>query len=181
MDQSKRWGQSQIYKQPGINLMTELVLFTDGSVNTANKTGFGGFLLVEKPYCFSEDYKAKIRLKQFENTSSTKLELQTLLWAFSEMNISYNKLTVYTDSQNIIGLPDRQKKLEQNGFRTSKNKLHENHLLYKEFFLYLKEKNIEFIKIKGHQPKQDKKHEDLFFALVDKAVRKASRSIKPTK
>jgi ribonuclease HI len=161
--------------------MTELVLFTDGSVHSESKTGIGGFLLLERPYQFSEDFKDEVRLKQFENTSSTKLEIQTLLWAFSEINISYNKLTVYTDSQNIIGLPGRQKKLEQNGFMTSKNKLHENHLMYKEFFNYLEVKNIEFIKIKGHQPKKHKEQEDLLFTMVDKAVRKASRTLNSIK
>ncbi|NJO90949.1 MAG: ribonuclease H [Chloroflexia bacterium] len=161
--------------------MTELVLFTDGSVHSESKTGIGGFLLLEKPYQFSEDFKDKICLKHFENTSSTKLEIQTLLWALSEVNITYYKLTVYTDSQNIISLPGRQKKLEQNGFMTSKNKLHENHLLYKELFNYLNEKNIEFIKIKGHQPKQNKEQEDLLFSLVDKAVRKASRTLNSIK
>jgi ribonuclease HI len=161
--------------------MTELVLFTDGSVHSESKTGIGGFLLLERPYQFSEDFKDEVRLKQFENTSSTKLEIQTLLWAFSEINISYNKLTVYADSQNIIGLPGRQKKLEQNGFMTSKNKLHENHNMYKEFFNYLEGKNIEFIKIKGHQPKKHKEQEDLLFTMVDKAVRKASRTLNSIK
>ncbi len=161
--------------------MKELVLFTDGSVHSESKTGIGGFLLLQMPYQFSEDFKDKVRLKNFENTSSTKLEIQTLLWAFSEINISYSKLIVYTDSQNIIGLPGRQKKLEQNGFMTSKNKLHENHLLYKEFFNFLNEKNIEFIKIKGHQPKQHKEQEDLLFSMVDKAVRKASRMLNSIK
>ncbi len=155
--------------------LTKFALFTDGSVNTKSKIGIGGFLLLETPFRFSEDYKNRIQLKQFENTSSTKLELQTLLWALGEINAGYDKLTVYTDSQNITGLPGRQKKLEQNGFMTSKNKLHENHLLYIEFFKHLDKKNIEFIKIKGHQPKQNKEQEDLIFALVDKATRRACR------
>lgn len=161
--------------------MKELVLFSDGSIHAESKTGLGGFLLLEMPCGFSEDYKNRIQIRRFENTSSTKLELQTLLWAFSEIKKNYNKLTVYTDSQNIIGLPGRQKKLERNGFMTSKNEMHENHLLYKEFFNYLKAKNIEFIKIKGHQPKKHKEQKDLLFSMVDKAVRKASRTLNSIK
>jgi len=64
---------------------------------------------------FAMDFKVDTR---FEQTSSTKLELQTLLWALGETITLANgddmTLTVYTDSQNIIGLPRRRARLEQN-------------------------------------------------------------------
>lgn len=61
-----------------------------------------------------------MRVKRFEQTNSTKLELQTLLWALSE-TIALGRggdmvLTVYTDSQSIIGLPGRRTRLEESNY-----------------------------------------------------------------
>jgi len=39
-------------------------------------------------------------------TCSAKLELQILLWALSNIQVSGRKVIISTDSQNIIGLPD---------------------------------------------------------------------------
>ncbi len=55
-----------------------------------------------------------IKTKKFENTSSTKLELETLLWALSEINLDNCKIIIYTDCQNIIGLKERRAGLVKN-------------------------------------------------------------------
>ncbi len=73
-------------------------------------------------------------MKTFEDTSSMKLELQTLLWALAEIHGTSRKVVIYTDSQNIIGLPGRRNHLEQNNYYSEKNKLLNNHELYREFY-----------------------------------------------
>ncbi len=156
--------------------MQELLLFTDGSVNTKTKVGYGAYLLIEKPLSLPITYKNQIKLKCFKNTSSTKLELEILLYALNKLKNHKGKITVYTDSQNIISLPERREKLELANYQTSKNKLHANHEIYKEFFLLVEKINLEFIKVQGHLPKHNKNEIDLLFSLVDKASRKALKN-----
>ena len=54
--------------------MKKIKLFTDSSVNPQEKIGFGSFLLLNNDETKAfEDLKKDIKLKRFENTSSTKL------------------------------------------------------------------------------------------------------------
>ena len=118
-------------------------------------------------------------IKQFENTSSTKLELQTLLWALNEIEIQNRKIIIYTDSQNIISLQGRRNRFEQNNYYTKKNKLITNYKLYQEFFRLIDLQNIEIHKIKGHKQTSNKDYIDQLFTLVDRASRNALRKHKP--
>ena len=158
--------------------MKKIKLFTDSSVNPQEKIGFGSFLLLNNDETKAfEDLKKDIKLKRFENTSSTKLELQTLLWALDEIEDKNIIIEIYTDCQNIIGLKNRRDKLERNNFHSSSGKLMNNHELYKEFFRKLDELNLTFIKVKGHKKNSLKNHIDDIFNLVDKASRNALRQI----
>ena len=139
--------------------MKKIKLFTDSSVNPQEKIGFGAYLLLEENEISFEEMKKNIKIKRFENTSSTKLELQTLLWSLEEINENII-IEVYTDCQNIIGLQDRREKLEKNNFHSSSGKLMNNHELYKEFFEKIDELNLTFIKVKGHK-KNSLKDENL--------------------
>jgi len=56
----------------------QIYLFTDGSVNPQSGIGFGTYLLLEKKDFFCDELERKIKIKKFDNTSSTKLELETL-------------------------------------------------------------------------------------------------------
>jgi len=102
--------------------MNKLILFTDASVNPKTGIGFGAYLVVTEQACFQETLKEQIKVKRFENTTSTKLELQTLLWAFKEIQNYDNELVIYIDCQNILSLKDRQQRLEKNNYRSKKNK-----------------------------------------------------------
>ncbi|WP_368029305.1 ribonuclease HI [Arcobacter sp. s6] len=156
--------------------MKKIKLFTDSSVNPQEKIGFGAFLKLIEETLSLEEMKKNIKTKRFENTSSTKLELQTLLWALNEIQVaSTTYIEVYTDCQNIIGLEDRRKKLEGNDYKSSKGKLMNNHDLYKLFFEKLDELNLVFIKVKGHKKSSLKNEIDDIFNLVDKASRNALR------
>lgn len=155
--------------------MKKIKLFTDSSVNPQEKIGFGSFLILEENEISFEDMKKNIKIKRFENTSSTKLELQTFLWALDEINDKNIIIEVYTDCQNIIGLQDRREKLEKNNFYSSSGKLMNNHELYKDFFEKTDELNLTFIKVKGHKKNSLKDKIDTIFNLVDKASRSALR------
>ena len=151
------------------------MLFTDGSVHTKLNIGFGAYLLVPEEKWSLEELKANIKIKRFDNTSSTKMELQILLFALSVIPNDGKKIVIYTDSQNIIGLPARRNRLEQNNYYSSKNKLLNNHELYKTFFQITSQLDCEFVKVIGHSPKRTKNTTEQVFALVDKASRKALR------
>lgn len=117
-----------------------------------------------------------VKTKKFENTSSTKLELEALLWALNQIDADSYKIIVYTDCQNIIGLHERRARLENSNYITSANKLIKNHELYKEFYKMSDILDCEFLKVKGHKKKDIKDAIDKIFTLVDKASRAALRS-----
>ena len=156
--------------------MNTIKLFTDGSVNPQLKIGFGAYLVVDNSSlvnCLQDT----IKIKKFENTSSTLLELQTLLWALDEINLS-GIVHIYTDCQNILGLKKRCEEFEKNGYMTKSHKLISNHELYKAFYKKIKSLDCEFIKVKGHKKTSTKDEIDTFFTLVDKASRNALREYK---
>ncbi|WP_233267460.1 ribonuclease HI [Paraglaciecola sp. L3A3] len=156
-----------------------LQVFTDASVNTKLKVGYGAYLVVTERSALVDILTNDVNIKRFTQTSSTKLELQTLLWALQDITtISDDKnisLTIYTDCQNIIGLPDRQVRLEQNRYMTSKNKLHSNYQLYQEFYHLTASIKCQFVKVVGHQATSSKDVIDKVFSLVDKKARQALR------
>jgi ribonuclease HI len=156
--------------------MNLIKLFTDSSVNPQEKIGYAAFLLIKDENISFEEMKKNIKLKRFEDTSSTKLELQTFLWALNEIKADTNTfIEVYTDCQNIIGLENRRDKLEKNDYISGKGKLMNNHNLYKNFYEFVDKTNLFFIKVKGHKKTSLKDEIDDIFNLVDKASRNALR------
>jgi len=145
-------------------------LFCDGSVNPQAKVGFGAYFIYDESLETQD-----IKIKRFENTSSTKLELEVLLWALDESDLKDCKVLIYTDCQNILKLQDRKERLENNSYLTSGGKLVKNHELYKKFFEINQKLNLEYIKVKGHKKSTLKNRVDNLFNLVDKASRKALR------
>ena len=159
--------------------MNELKLFTDGSVNTKSKIGYGAYLFISEDIFPVDSLKRQVQIKKFEETSSTKLELQTLLWALKDIELKKRKIVIYTDSQNIISLPERRERFEQNNFSSKKNKLIKNHQLYKEFYKINDEIDCKFIKVSGHKRLNQKDDIDQFFTIVDRASRNALRKDNP--
>jgi len=156
-------------------IKSQIHLFTDGSVNPQSGIGFGAYLVLEKIEYHSSALEKKLKIKKFDNTSSTKLELETLLWALNDESLKEFKIVVYTDCQNIIGLKDRRDRFEKNNYITSKGREIKNHELYKDFFKRLDILDCEFIKVKGHKKTSVKNEIDDIFTLVDRATRKAVR------
>lgn len=155
--------------------MNKINLFVDSSVNPQLKIGVGAYLIVED---FALKHNPiKVETKIFENTSSTTLELQTLLWAFESIECKNKKLTVYTDCQNIMGLSKRCELFEKNGYLTKALKPVRHAELYKLFFKKIEIFKCEFIKVKGHKQKSKKDEIDLYFTLVDTGARKTLREL----
>jgi ribonuclease HI len=115
----------------------------------------------------------------FENTSSVRLELETLLWAVKEIGQSADNIFVYTDSQNIMTLPGRRRGLEKNNYHSGKSRPLKNADLYIEFFRMLEKVNPVFIKVQGHMASDKKDNIDKLFTLVDRESRRALRKLRP--
>ena len=151
------------------------MLFTDGSVNTQSNIGYGAYLAVSECGLSLDSLKARVKVRRFEHTSSTKLELQTLLWALMDIQAVGDKAIVYTDSQNIMDLMGRRERFEQNNYHSKKNRRLNNYELYKEFFRITDQLNCTFVKVRGHQSSTQKDDIDRLFTLVDRASRNALR------
>ncbi len=158
--------------------MTDWLLFTDGSVNTQTKSGYGAALLVA-----SNDHsqtlnelKDRIRFHKFTETSSTQIELQTLLWALAEVPESCSPLTIYTDSQNILGLAARRAGFEAQNYHSKSGRPRRNATLYQAFFQLIDLRDLKLVKVKGHKSVAQRDDVDRLFSLVDRAARKACRT-----
>ncbi len=155
--------------------MEDQFLFTDGSVDVKSGTGYGAYLWLSDLDAPVEFLKQQVRVNRFEATSSTKLELQTLLWALREVPVNGERITVYTDSQNITGLLRRRRRLEERNFSSGKNKPLKHEALYREFFRMTDSLDCAFVKVTGHQPTRQKDAIHRLFTLVDRASRNALR------
>ena len=134
-----------------------LYLFTDGSVNPQKKIGIGAYLLLyDNISHYSTLSKDDVITKRFDNTSSSKLELESMLWALNKIIKTNSKVIVFTDCQNIIGLKDRRERFEQNNYITNKKILIKNHELYKEFYRLTDKMECDFVKVKGHKKNEEK-------------------------
>lgn len=156
--------------------MEQIFLFTDGSVNVELNIGFGAALIVSDYDEAIESLQKNVLIKQFENTSSTKLELETLLWALKMIDGENKKVIIYTDSQNIIRLPGRRERLERNNYSSKKNERIKNYKLYQEFYRITDKLDCELVKVRGHQQTFRKNKVHQIFTLVDRASRNALRN-----
>ncbi|MEM9446656.1 MAG: RNase H family protein [Verrucomicrobiota bacterium] len=150
-----------------------MMLFIDGSVNPKTKIGYGAYLICSERDADFDALKNRIKTKCFRETSSSRLELQTLLWALSKL--SYSNINLYTDSQNIISLGRRKESLEKNEFRSKSGRMLKNHELYRAYFRLTEDLHISLNQVVGHKPSKNKSKIDRLFSLVDKASRKASK------
>jgi ribonuclease HI len=165
--------------------MHDFALFTDVSLNPKLKLGVGAYLVV--PATFLEVSPHSIErsqitdqlvIQRFEGTSSTTLEVQTVLWSLEDYRSGLKgtkswKLQVYSDSQCVVGLLRRRPGLEAKGF-LSKRTSHQlkNACLYRRFYEFYDELGFEIIKVAGHTRSCSHNTVNRIFSLVDKNVRK---------
>jgi len=162
--------------------MNTIYLFTDVSLSPKLKFGFGAYLLLdETSFNVTEinSLRKNVKLRKFESTSSTKLEICTLLWALDDLRKivtetpkSEFKSKIYTDSQCITGLQHRRTKLEKSNYISSKNRELNNAAQYKKFYFYQDMLKFDVIKVKGHSKSFTKDRIHQIFAIVDTESRK---------
>lgn len=164
------------------------LLFSDVSVDPQLRTGFGAYLAITETDAgiasvTETTLKDKITVKQFALTSSTQLEIETILWALQKLTRQQSvstlatNVTVYTDSQGIIELPRRRTALELAGFTSiGGNKPLKHAGLYRAFYQLHDKLGFELTKLKGHSKRDDKSRLEEIFSYVDRAARKALRA-----
>ena len=147
--------------------------------------GIGGYLLV--PVLFLErephgveqsEVSSRLKMKMFEETTSTKLEVQTVLWALEN---SWEELTgpargslrIYTDSQCVAGLLGRRAGLECSDFIAKRSGRPLPHAsLYRGFYAAYDQLGFQLIKVAGHSRACSHDTVHRIFSYVDREVRK---------
>ena len=162
--------------------MGRFLLFVDGSVNPGLKIGYGCYLLLPEELIsqlIPAEIKEKLKVKRFVSTSSSRLEIETLIWALKETEKTVdkeNEIVVYTDSQNIMELKNRRERLEREKFQSKKGKTDfKNADLYQKFYQVMDQLNFRVIKVSGHSTINEKDAIDRIFLQVDRGSRKALR------
>ena len=159
-------------------------LFTDVSVNPQLKCGVGAYTVL--PVSFLEntpeaieptDIAEQLLVRRFADTSSTKLEVQTVVWALEEYRKERHlqgtaKLLLYTDSQCVVGLQGRRAALESRGFisKATQQEL-PNASLYRRYYQLADELGLDVIKVAGHSRLHSLDTVHTVFSVVDRAVR----------
>lgn len=144
-------------------------------MNAQTRVGYGACLAVFDGGEAPAVLRSRVKVRRFERTSSTKLELQTLLWALDLIRPFEGRVTVYTDSQNIMTLQARRARYEKSGYRSKKQRRINHHLLYQAFYQLVDQLDCAFVKVRGHLPSSRKDTVDRLFSLVDRASREALR------
>jgi len=166
--------------------MNNYSLFTDASLNPGLKVGVGGYLLLPESFIKTPSNRINISeldellvLKRFEDTSSTKLEVQTVLWALEEYctgsTISEaGKLHIYSDSQCVEGLLPRRARLESRGFHSrGGSRLLKNASLYGKYYEFYDRLQFDVTKVAGHTPSRSRDTIQHIFSVIDQRVRKS--------
>ena len=174
-------------------IMNRYALFTDVSVNPQHKVGVGGYLLVPLSFLEVELYTVeqenvvpRIKIKRFVDTSSTKLEIQTVLWALEETcealtNPGYGSLQIYTDSQCVAGLLHRRTALTHGDFIAKRSGHPLAHApLYRAFYAAHDQLGFQVIKLPGHSSACSHDTVQRIFSYVDREVRRELKILATT-
>jgi len=163
-------------------LTKDFALFIDGSVSPVHKLGVGAYIMVPSSFLEAssgiierDKITERLKVQRFEGTSSTRLELQTVLWALTENRQEpYGSLTIYSDSQCVSGLLKRKSRLLAGGFLSKKtNRQLGNTSLYRAFYELHDEFGFHVVKVAGHSKSRFHNTAQRIFSFVDKEARKA--------
>jgi ribonuclease HI len=162
--------------------MNSFALFTDVSVNPRRKLGVGAYLALPASFIEVSPHSIEISalverlvVRRFNDTSSTQLEVRTVLWAMEDLKFTEPaKLRVYSDSQCVAGLLRRRNRLRASGFVSrGSNRLLKNASLYRKFYEFHDKLGFEVIKVAGHISASSHDTVHRIFSFVDRKVRKA--------
>lgn len=164
----------------------KFALFTDVSVNPQQRLGVGACLLLPRQILDAPldeldpaELSGKLLYRRFTDTSSSKLEMETVLWGldiFREQapTAFRNTLQLYTDSQAVAGLPGRRTRLEGRSCLSGRSgQPLANASLYGEFFAACDELGFELVKVTGHACAASHDSVQRIFSVVDRGARRA--------
>jgi ribonuclease HI len=163
----------------------DFAIFTDVSVSPVLKLGVGAYVMVPASFLDASygiigrsQITGRIKVRRFKGTSSTRLELQTVLWALAEnQQVPHGSLTIFSDSQCVSGLLNRKHRLLAGGFLSKKtNQLLGNASLYRRFFEFHDELGFHVVKVDGHPGSRVHDVAQRIFSFVDKEARKALKT-----
>ncbi len=128
--------------------MAEILIYTDGSCNTDTKSGawvalilFGG----EKKYLTGMQ----------ANTTHNRMELTAAIEAIVYVikNYAFERITIVSDSQYLIGLPIRLPNLIKNNYKSNGGNNLPNVDLLKRLVVLFNNCVCTFVKVKAHAKK----------------------------
>lgn len=129
-------------------------IYSDGSCNP--KFRIGGWAAI----IFFQNKKIILKGRQF-NTTHNRMELLGTIKALEyikENSLKFNYIKIYSDSQYLVRLLERKEKLKKSNFLKKSGVLIQNNDLVKDIVTYIDSMHIEFIKVKAHQKKSNKKN-----------------------
>jgi ribonuclease HI len=150
--------------------METIVIYTDGSCNSAHGIGAWAAMILAGP-------EKKILQEYAFNTTHQRMELAAVIAALEYMllnNLAAQPILLYTDSQYVSGLHQRKERLITTAFITKKNNILPNSDLIKKLFTISDKLRLTIVKVKAHQ--KDSRHE-MLNGEVDKLCRKAVRAL----
>ncbi|MEJ2683374.1 MAG: GIY-YIG nuclease family protein [Candidatus Sulfobium sp.] len=165
-------------------LTEDLTLFTDVSVSPGLRLGVGAYVVLSASFLEAlsgalgrTETTGRLKVRWFEGASSTRLELQTVLWALAETPPGpHGSLTIYSDSQCVSGLLGRKFRLMSEGFLSKKtNRPLGNASLYRAFYEFHNESGFRVVKVKGHSRSRARDIVHRVFSFVDREARKAPK------
>lgn len=145
------------------------MIYTDGSCDP--KKGLGAWVAI-----ILTDEGKEVLSGKVADTTHNRMELHAVIEGIKYVQHRYagiERVLIYSDSQYVTGLMDRQEKLTQAEFITSKGTLLRNADLVQEFYQLGAELPLIFTKVKAHQ----KQGADINYNIeADKLVRKILRA-----
>jgi ribonuclease HI len=174
------------------NTKQSVLLFSDAATSPQTAIAVGAFLYLPEnelqlyDNCNFEnlffELTKKVNYLELASKKSTWSEIKTILSAINIIHMNYGincPITVYTDCQSLCDLVIRRKfKLQKNNFITRAGKTLAHAELYKELFSLVEKSFIQFIKVKGHNKRdQQLTLPEKIFILLDQLSRKKLRSL----
>ena len=122
-------------------------IYTDGSCNTRYKIGVWGSLIL------GIDERKIITGSEMETTHQ-RMELRAVLESLQFLEaqgLLHNQFVIFSDSQYVIGLENRKKKLTDSNYISGSGSEIQNTDLLKLFYQYLDRIHIPFTKVMAHK------------------------------
>lgn len=146
-------------------------IITDGSASPKHGIGaWASYIVTPSEETVLKDTESNAT----QHAMELKAVLKSLTYIQSTFQIVSVSLEVYTDSDYVLGLPGRKKKLVSNNFQTKKGNEVRNRALIAEFYEWLEYLNITLIPVEGHAKKGQSAITD-YHREVDKLSRKLVR------